>query len=82
MNAGERKGPIDNHAGTLVQHAHRAAFGWERQTQQAGGVLAVDDFGCPGVTHGLQDDDGGVRVGHFAHGLGDELERLLLIGAL
>lgn len=65
-----------------MQHAHRAAFGWESQTQQAGGVLAVDDFGGPGVAHGLQDDDGGVRMGHFAYGLGNELERLLLIGAL
>ena len=73
---------VDDHAGALVQHAHRAAFGWESQAQQTGGVLAVDDFGGPGVAHGLQDDDGGVRVGHFAHGLGNEFERLLLIGAL
>ena len=44
---------VDDHAGAFVQHAHRTAFGWECEAQQAGGVFAVDDFGGPRVADGL-----------------------------
>ena len=65
-----------------MQHAHRTAFGWECEAQQAGGVLAVDDFGSPGVAHGLQDDDRRVSVGDLAHRLRDELEGFFFVRSL
>ena len=65
-----------------MQHAHGAPFGRENETQQVGGVLAVDDFSGPRVTDGLQDDDRGVSVGDLAHGLGDELESFFFVRAL
>ena len=65
-----------------MQHAHGASLGRENEAKQVGGILSVNDFGSPRVTDGLQDDDRRISVGHLAHGLGDELESLLLIGAL
>ena len=72
---------VHDQAGLMGQGGQGPTLGREEGADQLPGVLAVGDLADPALPDAGQDEGGGVGVSDLADAVGDERQRVILLGA-